>query len=175
MANEGTAYQSSSEQKYSFGSISVKVMVDGDVSKPDKFCDYLLANAAAIGEIEALRKLDNGTREGKGTSQTCTNEITFGAISIKLELGFELASEVSNRTLNDIVSEIMLLLWTAYGSFMGNQRGTGQKTHQAVLSTINQVLEVTAPQASDGRSHMAQPGHGQRPSARNRSKAGSRR
>lgn len=172
MDHEGTGYESSSELKFSFGTITVNVGVSGDVSKAAEFCDYMLASAAGISEIEALRRLQDGDRSNGGTKQTCRNEITFGAISIKLQLGFELKAEVSNRTLNDIVTEINLLLWTAYGSFMGNKGGLGRRTtHQAVLANIAQVLETSdGLQAGhqNGRTRMAHPGSGQRQGSRDR-------
>ena len=155
-----TRYESSSELKFSFGTITVSVGVAGDVSRPEEFCDYMLASATGISDVEALRRLQNGDRNNGGTKQMCTNEITFGAISIKLTLGFDLKSEVSNRTLNSIVAEINLLLWNAYGSFMGNKGGLGAKTHTAVLANIAQVLEMPAGQAAlqNGHARSTHPG-----------------
>lgn len=163
MDHESTGYESSSEQQFSFGKITVKVGVSGDVTKAPEFCDYMLASAAGIGEILALRKLQDGDRTNGGTKQTCRNEITFGAISISLELGFELAATVSNRTLNDIVTDINLLLWTAYGSYMGNKGGLGKRqTANAVLDNITSVLEMHAgqPVSHNGKARTAQPGRG---------------
>jgi hypothetical protein len=145
-------YENTSEQRFSFGSLRIKVGVDGNVDSPEALCDHMLATAATIGNVESLRSLNGRNKNGSSLEQTCTTTCTFGEISMSVEIGFKLAHQVSLRTLNTIVfGEILPRIWEAAGIYLGNQKAPRRQSHSAVLSSIDNALSLNKMAAPGGQ------------------------
>lgn len=169
--------------KHSYGSIDFTLEAHG-IDKAGELGDYIVSGGTRLGETEAVRKLSIAPA-GDSTKQTCASSFTFGDVSMSITIDFDLNVEVTNRNLNDIVTEFMLLAWTAYGKITGNQRSLGKKASMTVITAdVDKILELVSAQSSNGYSAAAagSPGNGrngrqqhQQPRQRPRAKAGSSR
>lgn len=167
-------YEYTTSSTFSFGEISATVGFDGPVNHPEVLGDQLLATIATLGSIEGLRTL-YGAANGKTVEQECVINLTFGAISMNVKVGFKLTHDVSNKTLNKIVlGEIMTRIWMeAAAHFSGSK---AQQLSSRSVVYIDQALGLnqmatTGPRASqrsasNGHNAGSRQGHRSRQRAR---------
>ena len=88
-----------------YGRISFSVDADGSIKNSQTADDLLFALAAATSvQLTQLGVSTPGiSRQGEATKQTCSLPITFGDISLKFEVDFDLKRHVSKATLNQMV------------------------------------------------------------------------
>lgn len=136
---------------------------DGPVDDPQALGDRLVATIAALGSIEGLRSL-TGVPNGKGTEQECVLNLTFGAISMLVKIGFKLNHDVSNKTLNKIVlGEIMTRIWAEAAAHFSGSKPQHLPTRSVDYIDAALGLSSTAMQTqgsgSRGRSRSTTNGH----------------
>jgi hypothetical protein len=150
-------YEFPTSSTFSFGEINAMVGFDGPVDDPQALGDRLVATIAALGSIEGLRTLQ-GAPNGKGTAQECVVNLTFGAISMLVKIGFKLNHDVSNKTLNKIVlGEIMSRIWAEAAAHFSGVKP--QHLPSRSVDYIDQALGLDTMAASGQRS-AATNGHG---------------
>jgi hypothetical protein len=151
-------YENSSEQRYSFGTITIKVGVGGQVEQREAMAlsDHMLATAATISNVEALR-MTNGHKNGSGFEQSCTTTSSFGEINVTVTIGFKLAHEVPLRALNTLVyGEMLPQLWKSVGIYFGRQKTPRQLSHRQVLHSIDTALGLDGVAAAGQRGERRQ-------------------
>ncbi|HXR49486.1 MAG TPA: hypothetical protein VN778_00455 [Verrucomicrobiae bacterium] len=117
-------HQNQAVQEYSFGKITYKVGVDGNIDRPYAVIDHMLATATAVSSVEAIQHgiSDSQRDEGK-QQQTCKASVEFGEISVTTEISFDLKHHVSRRTLNSLVFVAILpKVWQTAGIYLGDNQ-----------------------------------------------------
>jgi len=111
---------------YSFGEISVKIGVDGNVDQPQQIVDHMLSTAAAALGAEALHLGISQTQQQSGDDtldQTCESTVKFGEIKVTAEITFSLQRRISKRTINDVVfRNVLPIMWQTAGLYFGDRR-----------------------------------------------------
>jgi len=96
---------------YTFGQIGLSVEVNGNVDRPTEVVNHLVSALTAATCVQVIHQgissLANH-QQGDATRQKCAQEISFGEITVKVELNFDLNHHVSKRQLNDMVFTYIL-------------------------------------------------------------------
>jgi len=118
-------YEGKASLKYSFGEITIKVGVDGDIEQPQKVVDHMLSTAAATISAEALHiDLSQNQQDGEEpTDQKCEASVDFGEIHVTAKITFKFPQHVSRRTINNIVfSGALPVIWQTAGIYLGKEK-----------------------------------------------------
>lgn len=111
--------------KYSFGEISVRVGVDGNVDQPQQIADHMLSTATAALGTEAIHLGISQSQQGADDAleQTCKSNVEFGEITVEAEVTFKLNRRISKRTINDVVfRNVLPIIWQTAGLYFGDRR-----------------------------------------------------
>lgn len=151
-------HESDARLNYSFGEITIKVGVDGNVDRPYQAIDHMLATATAVTGIEAIQLgiVDGQRGEGK-LEEKCAASIQIGEIKVSVDLSFDFNRHVSKRTLNSLVfSAILPKVWQTAGLYFGDgqtlttpQAPLAQMPRQDVSQRIDEVLGLATPAGFD--------------------------
>jgi len=118
-------YEGKASLKYSFGEITIKVGVDGNIEQPQKVVDHMLSTATATLSAEALHiDLSQNQQDGEQpTEQQCEASVDFGEIHVTAKITFKFAQHVSRRAINNIVfSGTLPVIWQTAGIYLGNEK-----------------------------------------------------
>jgi hypothetical protein len=142
-------HESQAKLNYSFGEITVKVAVDGNIDRPNLVIDHMLSTLTTVTGIEVVQYgVTDSQRDEGALRQKCVASVQFGEITVNAEIDFNLKRHISKRTLNSIVfSSILPKIWQTAGIYLGDNKlltsppaPLPQKSHREVMDSIDGAL-----------------------------------
>ena len=146
----------SSTLEQTFGKFNVKVGAEGKIDRPEQCVNHMMTTAVAALGAEFVLKGISENNQGGDVAQVCKASAEIGEIKVYTEIGIDANRDISNRTLNTILLEVVVprILETA-GLYLGdNQLQTNPpaplaaQPHQQALNGLDATLGLQ----QDGRS-----------------------
>lgn len=131
-----------SSTDYSFGNISVRVEVDGNIDRPQQIIDHMLSTANTVIGVEVVNHgISESIRSDDKTEQKCDARVNFGGITVNAEIVFKLTRKVAKRKLNGIVfGAVLPKVWRVAELYLGDNQDTTNPPSPAIPRSRQDVL-----------------------------------